>query len=696
MRVAEVVIDSKTKALDRTFTYLIPDELDACVGQAVLVDYNKHEYVGFIVSVLDNKEKADYNFTLSPVKEVLSESFFDEATAKLLVWIAHKYVAPLPTAIRLVCPIGGTPRIVKHKDGTSTLTKPPKNPRKVSFCAEEVAMHASSYSKPDELTYEQKKALKVLAEAKKRRDGQCVLIDGVTGSGKTEVYLQIIEEVLLEGKNAILLVPEIALTPQTVARFVSRFGEEVAVLHSKMTQAQRRQQWHWINEGNAKIVVGARSALFAPLKNVGIVIIDEEHETSYKQESAPRYNARDVAKRMMEVQGGLLVLGSATPTIESLYSSKHDKSWSRVQLTTRATGSNLPKVEVVDMTNLASGGKYSIFSKRLKNLIKEELSENHKVVLLLNRRGFSKFLLCRDCGFVPECPNCSTSLTYHEADNSLKCHHCGYAVSSPATCPDCGSHHMKRLGTGTQKVEGEIKLMLAKAGGFDDVKIVRMDADTTANANSHTRLLNEFATAKRAVLLGTQMIAKGLDFQDVTLVGVINADVCMHVPDFRASERTYSLIEQVSGRCGRSKLPGRVVVQTYEPDNCALRAAQDHDGELFLRVELPKRKILHFPPYVSIIRVLAWSSVKDLAENEIARLREKLEVVFEDDLNRGLSMSPVSPCPFEKLQKSWRFHIVIKVPLDMDLSERIEAVFRKFHTNKLVSTAVDVDPISLV
>ena len=696
MAVAEVVIDSKTKALDCTFTYLIPDSLSAEVGQAVLVDYNKREYVGFIVSVSDDKTEADFEFVLNPIKEVLSESYFDEKTACLLIWLAHKYIAPLPTSLRLACPIGGTPRIVEHKDGTSELKKPPARSKKVTFCAEEVALRASSYSKPDSLTLEQKKALKVLEEARARGRGECVLIDGVTGSGKTEVYLQIIEHVLNAGQNAIVLVPEIALTPQTVARFVSRFGDEVAVLHSKMTQAQRRQQWFWIKEGNARIVIGARSALFAPLENVGIVVIDEEHETSYKQESAPRYHARDVAKRMMEISGGLLVLGSATPSIESLYFSKHASDWQRVELTSRATGSKMPKVEVVDMTNLPHGGKYSIFSTRLKTLLFEELKANHKVVLLLNQRGFSKFLLCRDCGFVPKCPNCSTSLTFHEAGNILKCHHCGYVVTSPPTCPNCGSHHLKRLGTGTQKVEGELKLLLAKDAELASTKVVRMDADSTSTANAHEQLLDEFASAKRAVLLGTQMIAKGLDFEDVTLVGVINADTMMHVPDFRASERTYSLIEQVSGRCGRAKLPGTVIVQTYEADNCALRAAQSHDRELFLRVELPKRKILKFPPYVSIIRFLIWSSVKDAAETEATKLLEKLQEGFAEEVSADLSISPVSACPYEKLQKSWRFHILMKVPLNMDVSTKVEDIFRKFHANKFVSTAVDVDPISIV
>ena len=696
MAVAEVVIDSKTKALDRTYTYAIPKDLSAKVGQAVLVDYNSREYVAFIVGIDKEKSEDDFDFSLNAIKEIISEPYFDEKTAELLIWIAHKYVAPLPTALRLACPIGGTPRIVTHKDGTSELKKPPNRSKKITFCADEVALRAGSYCRPESLTHEQKKALKSLEVARNRAKGECVLIDGVTGSGKTEVYLQIIEEVLESGQNAIVLVPEIALTPQTVARFVSRFGDKIAVLHSKMTQAQRRHQWFWIKQGNARIVIGARSALFAPLKDVGIVIIDEEHETSYKQESAPRYHARDVAKRMMEINGGLLVLGSATPSIESLYLAKHDNAWERVELTTRATGSRMPKVEVVDMTNLPHGGKYSIFSTRLKNLMVEELKANHKVVLLLNQRGFSKFLLCRDCGFVPECPNCSTSLTFHESGNMLKCHHCGYVVASPPTCPNCGSHHIKRLGTGTQKVEGELKLLLSKESSVVDAKVIRMDADSTSTSNSHEKLLDEFASANRAVLLGTQMIAKGLDFEDVTLVGVINADTTMHVPDFRASERTYSLIEQVSGRCGRARLPGTVVVQTYEPDNCALRAAQSHDRELFLRVELPKRKVLKFPPYVSITRVLVWSSVKDLAQSTAEALREKLEIELSQEIKEGLQISPVSACPFEKLQKSWRFHIIIKAPLEQDTSKKIEAVFRKFHAGKLVSTAVDVDPISLV
>lgn len=714
---AEIVIDSTSKVIDRAFTYAIPNRFlppdvttktlskNFCesreakfveVGKAVLVDCRNKPAVGFVISVNLHQNATDLDFEVKEIKDVLSESYFERQRAEELIWIAHKYVSPLSSAVRLALPSGGTPHFVSHKDGTTSLVKASRRPKKIEFDKKDVDSIFNNYSEPEHLTSEQNHAINVIEQMRSLQNGSCVLLDGVTGSGKTEVYLQVISKVLSEGKNAIVLVPEISLTPQTVARFKSRFGDEIAVMHSKMTQAQRRQQWFWIKDGNARVVIGARSALFSPLKNVGIVVIDEEHETSYKQESAPRYHARTVAKKLMEEAGGVLVLGSATPSIEAIYCSKHNADWRRVELSARATGQSMPKVEIVNMTTLPKAGKYSLFSPHLKSSIFEELGKGHKVVLLLNQRGYSKFLLCRDCGFVPECPNCSTSLTYHEDGNKLKCHHCGYDVKSPAVCPACGSPYLKRLGAGTQKVEGELRLLLSKRPGFEDVLVVRMDADTTERANSHERLLRQFDDASRSVLLGTQMIAKGLDFDEVTLVGVINADTVMHVPDFRASERTFDLIEQVSGRCGRSTYEGRVIVQTYEPDNSALRAAKEHDRELFLRVELPKRKVLKFPPYVSLVRLLVWSTDKELALKDIDRLRERVVDELSEEEASGLIISPASACPFEKVQKSWHFHILLKVPLEMEISSKIEKVFRCFNASKGVSTAVDVDPISLV
>ena len=402
-----------------------------------------------------------------------------------------------------------------------------------------------------QLTEGQKAAVAAIEAARAAGDGRVVLVDGVTGSGKTEVYLQAIERTLAEGRRAIVLVPEISLTPQTVARFRGRFGDAVAVMHSRMSDGERYDQWDFIKSGAAKVVVGARSALFTPAANVGLIVIDEEHEGSYKQDSSPRYHARDVAEWMMARAGGALVLGSATPSIESLYQVNKNPRWTTAALPERANGRPMPAIEVVDMAAEFASGSRAMFSGRLARALGEELAQGRKAVLLLNQRGFAKFLLCRDCGFVPECPHCSTSLTYHEQGAKLICHHCGYTVGAPPVCPECGSPYLKKFGAGTQRVETELRQLL---DGLPDVgptvPIIRMDADTTQAKGAHQALLEEFAAADAAVLLGTQMIAKGLDFDDVTLVGVINADTQLHLPDYRAGERTFQLIEQVAGRAG--------------------------------------------------------------------------------------------------------------------------------------------------
>ena len=423
---------------------------------------------------------------------------------------------------------------------------------------------APAPSAAPQLTEGQKAVVAAIEAARAASDGRVVLVDGVTGSGKTEVYLQAIERTLAEGRRAIVLVPEISLTPQTVARFRGRFGDAVAVMHSRMSDGERYDQWDFIKSGAAKVVVGARSALFTPAANVGLIVIDEEHEGSYKQDSSPRYHARDVAEWMMSRAGGALVLGSATPSIEALYQVNKNPRWTAAALPERANGRPMPAIEVVDMAAEFASGSRAMFSGRLARALGEELAQGRKAVLLLNQRGFAKFLLCRDCGFVPECPHCSTSLTYHEQGAKLVCHHCGYTVAAPPTCPECGSPYLKKFGAGTQRVETELRQLLDGLPGVGPtVPIIRMDADTTQAKGAHQALLESFAAADAAVLLGTQMIAKGLDFDDVTLVGVINADTQLHLPDYRAGERTFQLIEQVAGRAGRAELDGRVMVQTY-------------------------------------------------------------------------------------------------------------------------------------
>ena len=552
-------------------------------------------------------------------------------------------------------------------------------------------------SRKPQLTPGQEQALEAISSACDAADGHVVLVDGVTGSGKTEVYLQAIERVLAQGRTACVLVPEISLTPQTVGRFRGRFGDTVAVMHSRMSAGERYDQWDFIRSGAARVVVGARSALFTPLANVGLYVIDEEHEGSYKQDSAPRYHAREVACWMARRSGAAVVLGSATPSIEALYRCAKHPRWTQVRLPERANGRPMPAVRVVDMAREFAEGSRSMFSAALTRALQEELSQGRKAVLLLNQRGFAKFLLCRECGFVPKCPHCDTSLTYHERGNFLACHHCGYRQASPAVCPECSSPYLKKFGAGTQRVEDELRCALdAMPGVGPGVPIIRMDADTTSGKGAHERLLEQFAAAQAAVLLGTQMIAKGLDFDDVTLVGVINADTQLQLPDFRAHERTFDLIEQVAGRAGRAQLPGRVLVQTYEADAAPIRAAARYDRALFLRNELPKRKMLGYPPYVRMANVLVWGA----HEADVAALARELAVELAEQARAfggdGWSVLPATPCVLAKLRNTYRWHVVVKCPADADVSAVLLPVFRRRKADKWVNVAVDVDPDDLL
>lgn len=585
---------------------------------------------------------------------------------------------------------------------------------------------------PLDLLPTQKEALSVIEDAASSHSGRVVLIDGITCSGKTEVYMQAISNTLNQGKSAILLVPEISLTPQTVARFRSRFGESIAVLHSKMSAGERFDQWELIRSGDANVVIGPRSALFAPIQNLGMVVIDEEHESTYKQESAPRYVARDVARWMMEKCGGTLILGSATPSIDSLYKANTDSTWDICVMDQRVNGKPMPQIDIIDMALEFKSGEKKMFSLKLRHAIIDELSKNHKVVLLLNQRGFAKFLLCRDCGFVPKCVNCSTTLTYHANNNRLVCHHCGYNVSSPAKCPECESPYLRKFGVGTERVEAELRSLLeaefAEMPTFvptaismqrdDDAsiaitgptvgkldfgdeavqvpQIIRMDADTTSGKGAHRRLLDAFGLAPRAVLLGTQMIAKGLDFDDVTLVGVINADVQLHLPDFRAEERTFDLIEQVAGRAGRGSLPGRVMVQTYEADNVAIRAAAAYNREMFLCSELPKRRVLKYPPFVRIANIIIWGRNEKEVRDQAISIHSILKSHAEHKELEGFEILQASQCVLAKVRNDFRWHVIVKCANGTDLPRFLNEVYGMVKSVKGVNVAFDVDPYDLL
>lgn len=563
----------------------------------------------------------------------------------------------------------------------------------------ESQVFAARAKTPVELTADQERALEAIRVSREHAGGRAVVVDGVTGSGKTEVYLRAIAAELERGKNAIVLVPEISLTPQTLARFRGRFGDTVAVLHSRMTPGERFDQWELIRTGAARVVVGARSALFAPVPNLGLIVVDEEHEGSYKQDQAPRYVTRDVAWWLACRSDASLVLGSATPSIETLAACKEDERWVRVEMPNRANGKPLPPVRIVNMGGEFGGGNRSMFSKALQKALFEEIEAGHKAVFLLNQRGFAKFLLCRDCGFVPECDRCSTSLTFHERGNVIVCHHCGHVWQAPAVCPKCGSPYLKRFGAGTQRVEDELRALLDGREASRETVIVRMDADTAAKKGDHQRLLEEFAEADSAVLLGTQMIAKGLDFDEVTLVGVINADTMLKLPDFRAGERTFDLLSQVAGRCGRGDLPGRVIVQTYNPQDVAIRSAATYDRQRFLDHELRLRQGLGYPPYVRLANILLWGRNKEAVEAQGQQLFFGLMQRVREEGAADWVVYPATPCVLDRLKGVWRYHLLVKVPKESAVPDPATVLlpyFRARKADKDVNVSVDIDPVSLL
>ncbi len=446
------------------------------------------------------------------------------------------------------------------------------------------------------LTDDQSQVYQEVKQAISDQVNDTYLLQGVTGSGKTEVYLQLIRQALDQGQTAILLVPEIALTPQMVAQLKGRFGDLVAVLHSQLSVGEHFDEWRKMRRGDARVVVGARSSIFAPIDNIGIIIIDEEHETTYKQEEAPRYHARDVAKWRASYHSCPLVLGSATPALESRARAQNGV-YHLLSLPGRINGKALPAVDLIDMREEFKHKNYYQFSRSLKEAIDQTLSQGQQVALMLNRRGYANYVMCRDCGYVFQCQNCDVSLTYHYSDRSLQCHYCGYSRPYPQVCPLCQGQHLRPFGSGTEKVEEEIYQL------FPGKNLVRMDNDTTRKKGAHERLLAKVASGEADILLGTQMIAKGLDFPNITLVGVINADTSLYLPDFRASERTFQLLTQVSGRAGRGDLEGRVMIQTFNPDHYALQLAKHHDYDRFYQKEMTYRKLNHYSPYFYTIRL---------------------------------------------------------------------------------------------
>ena len=534
----------------------------------------------------------------------------------------------------------------------------------------------------------QKNALdKFLEIYRSENKHKVILLNGVTGSGKTEVYLQSIEHILNEGKNSIVLVPEISLTPQTVSRFRSRFGECVAVLHSRLSAGERFDEWSRIKNGIAKIVIGARSAVFAPCQNIGLIIIDEEHESSYKQDKNPRYNAKTLAIKRAKLNNCPIILGSATPCIESYYSSLNDPDWVLLNMPERVENKQLPPVKLIDMKQEYSVGNRSLFSRYLKSAIDERLKRKEQSIIFINRRGYSTFVMCRDCGYAVKCGACSVSMVYHATHEALKCHYCGRIENLPKRCPKCMSINIRHFGIGTQKIESVTQMV------FPSARIARLDRDTTTGKEDHQNILKKFGDGEIDILIGTQMIAKGLDFPNVTLVGIIAADTALNIPDFRAGEKTFQLITQVAGRSGRGDVKGEVVAQAYSLEHTSIKAAQNHDFISFYNSEIIDREDLRYPPFSNLINIIIANLDIDEAKKYALNLSHNLKA---NKTEKIISILGPIPAGIPKIQGYHRFQILIK-SLELDEARNIlHKSMKQIKASHNTRVGIDVEPLNLM
>ena len=538
-------------------------------------------------------------------------------------------------------------------------------------------------SQPLELNPEQRQARDAVISAIGSHQPP-FLLQGITGSGKTEVYLQIIQGALNKGKTAILLVPEISLTPQMTERFIARFGEKVAILHSGLSNGEKYDEWRKVERGDAQVVVGARSAIFAPLKNLGVMIIDEEHEATYKQDSNPRYHAREVAILRAQYNQAALVLGSATPSLESR--ARAGKGvYQHLRLTQRANPlATIPEVQVIDFRDYIGQNETSNFTPPLLEAIQDRLAKKEQVVLMLNRRGYSSFVMCRECGTVDTCPNCDISLTLHMDTKTMNCHYCGFSKDIPQICPNCKSHSIRYYGTGTQKAYDEL------AEVFPQARILRMDVDTTRKKGSHQALLDQFGRGEADILLGTQMIAKGLDFPNVTLVGVLNADTALNLPDFRSSERTFQLLTQVAGRAGRAEKAGQVLIQSYNPQHYAIRFAKDQDYEGFYAYEMGIRRQLGYPPYYFTIGI----TLSHKKEEEVVKRAYEVMNILRSGLSETSNILGPTPKPIARTHNLYHYQILIKYRLEDELGPTLNQVLAltQERENSELRLSIDHEP----
>jgi len=662
VRYASVVIKLP---VDRPFSYGIPEAMDGDieVGKRVWVPFGRRRVVGYTLDILDKPQIEN----VRPIESVIdAEPIISRELLSLAEWVSRYYVCSRGEAIDAAIP--GVPK----KGATGV------RPKK--------ALRDKRYKKSHDLppTEEQRRALAEITASLEKGEHRVFLLHGITASGKTEVYIQAIRYALERGKSSIVLIPEISLTPQTIERFKSRFGNNVAVMHSGLAGSKRFGEYKKIKSGAARIVVGARSAVFSPVSDLGLVIVDEEHETSYKQENTPRYHARETAIKRCGLTGGTVILGSATPSLESYLKAKKGE-YRLIELKKRIKDAALPKVHIIDMRRELCQRHYAtIFSRALKEKIEHIMAGGRQAILFLNRRGFSTFIHCRKCGTVLRCKRCDVVMVYHYSKKKLICHYCNWSTDPPEICPLCNEFYVKYFGMGTERVESELHRY------FPEGRIERMDTDTTKKRGSHDKVLARFKRHSVNILVGTQMIAKGLDFPKVTLVGVISADTTLNLPDFRASERTFNLLTQVAGRAGRGDDGGEVIIQTYTPHHYAVTSASGHDYSAFYKREIETRRELDLPPFVNIIRVI----VRSRKQEKAAEASKRLAALFKKRL-KGTKIVGPAPAVISRIRNQYRWNIVIKTNDAEGSAFRLKKLLAGLGKPSGVKITVDVDPISV-
>ena len=723
---AEVLIQYSAKTLDRTFTYHIPDELinDISKGMKVNVPFGAQIVNGFVINITDIKPDCEIKDINSIVTKNLK---LNEELLELGNYIKEKTLCSLISAYQTMLPtsmkvnnskenydlvkvyiklndnvdieeyISNNKRSTKQIEILNRLKEGKILKSEINGSAlktlldknivteEHINVFRINPEKDDStkftLTEEQQNAYNTIKESFNKED--TFLLHGVTGSGKTEIYMDLIEEVIKNNKCAIMLVPEITLTTQIVKRFYNRFGDDVAIFHSSLSDGEKYDEYRKIQEGLVHVVVGTRSAIFTPVNNLGLIIIDEEHSSTYKQENNPRYHALDIAKWRSHYHKCPLVLGSATPSLESMARAQKDV-YHYVPLKERIGDAKLPIIHIVDMAP-EYRKRNMILSEELQLAIMQRLERHEQVMLLLNRRGYSTIITCQSCGYTYKCPYCDITLTYHKTSNHLRCHYCGYTKVNSDTCPECGEKAIRDYGLGTEKVEQYIKEL------YPSYKVVRMDADTTSRKGENERIIKAIENLEYDIIIGTQMISKGLDFPRVTLVGIINADESLNIPDFRSGENTYALLSQVSGRAGRSNLPGEVFIQTFNPDNKTLNYVKENNYLGNYQYEMDIRKKLKYPPYYFLIGVKVTSKDYNLVSKEANKIAEYIRSHID---STSTCLGPTTASQF-RINNIYRFQLLIKYRFDEKLADTLKAIDEQYIFNKDINIEIDIDPIRI-